>query len=271
MNRKVIVVYKSDNSDMGRALAKLEKQLKEFKPEYIARERLMEHDTRNAVVVIAGGDGTLLGASHRILDNYSIVLGVKLSDASKGHYAATDLKSGELAPIVHDALNQTLEHIGFEVRRFPRLECVMHTDSGNWVKTDLALNEFFIANTIAYLPSKHILRHELVDSEHISEFQWSSGMLVCTSQGYTGWAAKVHKRLQVCSTEFYYFLREAMNDEKLTAGVVRPGEKLFITSDMHRGYVVPDSFDEYHFNRGTEIEIRMSDRPLNIVRRRVAE
>jgi NAD kinase len=264
MDRKVVVVYKSDNNDMGRALTKLEKELKEFKPTYISRERLNERDTRNALVIIAGGDGTVLGASHRILDNYSLVLGVKLSEASKGHYAATDLKG--LKTLVHHVLDHVKDM--YEVKRLPRLECVMHTDSGNWVKTDLALNEFLIANTIAYLPSKHILRHELVDAEHISEFQWSSGMLVCTSQGYTGWAAKVFQRPLVYDHEFYYFLREAMNNEKLTNGVVRPGEKLFLTSDMHRGYVVPDSFDEYHFNRGTEIEIRMSDRPLNLIRRR---
>ena len=36
MDRKVVVVYKSDNNDMGRALTKLEKELKEFKPTYIS-------------------------------------------------------------------------------------------------------------------------------------------------------------------------------------------------------------------------------------------
>jgi NAD kinase len=268
MDRKVVVVYKSDNNDMGRALTKLEKGLKEFKPTYIARERLTERDTRNALVIIAGGDGTLLGASHRILDNYSLVLGVKLSEASRGYYAATDLKG--VNALMKYIINGKEGH-GFTIERLPRLECVMHTDSGNWVKTDLALNEFLIANTIAYLPSKHILRHELADTRVLREFQWSSGILVCTSQGYTGWASKVNKQVEVFPHEFYYFLREEMNNETFTTGVVRPGERIYITSDMHRGYVVPDSFDEYHFNRGTEIEIRMSDRPLNIIRRKVAE
>jgi hypothetical protein len=34
-----------------------------------------------------------------------------------------------------------------------------------------------------------------------------------------------------------------------------------ITSDMHRGYVVPDGWDEVHFNRGASITVN-ADAPL---------
>ena len=32
-------------------------------------------------------------------------------------------------------------------------------------------------------------------------------------------------------------------------------EETTITSDMHRGYVVPDGWDEVHFNRGATITV----------------
>jgi hypothetical protein len=32
-------------------------------------------------------------------------------------------------------------------------------------------------------------------------------------------------------------------------------ESTTITSDMHRGYVVPDGWDEVHFNRGATITV----------------
>ena len=34
-------------------------------------------------------------------------------------------------------------------------------------------------------------------------------------------------------------------------------ESTVITSDMHRGYVVPDGWDEVHFNRGASITVNL--------------
>ena len=34
-------------------------------------------------------------------------------------------------------------------------------------------------------------------------------------------------------------------------------ENTVITSDMHRGYVVPDGWDEVHFNRGASITVNL--------------
>jgi len=265
--RKVIVVYKSDNNDMGSALTLLKKALAEFKPDFIPREKLLERDTRDALVVIAGGDGTFLGASHRILDNYSLALGVKLSETSRGYYTATDIKG------VHALVYHVLHHVPstYEIVRLPRLECVMHTDSGNWVKTDLALNEFLIANTCPYLPSRYIIRTVDRGGHSMEERQMSSGVVVSTKQGFSGWSKHIPGATeQVIASDMLVIVREPMDPYRL-ANIYVNGicEKLFIVSEMHRGFVVPDAFDEYHFNRGTEIEVRMSDRPLNIVRRKV--
>ena len=38
-------------------------------------------------------------------------------------------------------------------------------------------------------------------------------------------------------------------------------EPTVITSDMHRGYAVPDGWDEYHFNRGAVIKVDL-DGPI---------
>jgi len=276
MDRRVVVVYKSDNDDIGEALAKLRKELDGFNPTYIPREQLLEQDTRNALVIIAGGDGTLLGASHRILDNYSIVLGVRLNSKSKGYYTTTNLNG--LAYLVARVLNR--KFVGYKIDRLPRLECVMHTDSGNWVKTDLAINEFLISNTCPYLPSRYTIK--VVDNrgyeEGAGEYQRSSGVVISTMQGFTGWVKNIPGSIEPDNPEnISVVVRECMESTKvcnkvfpynLTSFLVDTShQKLFIISEMHRGFVVPDAFDEYPFNRGTEIEIRMSDHPLNLVRR----
>lgn len=263
MERRIVVVYKSDNGDTGDALRVLETALRQYDPVYIPREKLLEKDTRGALVVVAGGDGTFLGASHRILDSYSLVLGVRLSGTSRGFYSSVDVKDlGKMFP----RLLSGKEGVDFKVRRLDRLECVMHTDSGNWVKTDLALNEFFIANTCAYMPSKYTLT-----ANWESEYQRSSGLLVCTGQGYNGWVVWSRGALPVPDPgvhRMFLRVREPMllSEKGLAIQDVWIHDKCIILSDMHRGFVVPDSFDEYHFNRGTELEIRVSDRPLNVVR-----
>jgi NAD kinase len=260
MERKIVVVYKSDNNDTGEALKLLEAAFRQYDPVYIPREKLLEKDTRGALVIVAGGDGTFLGASHRILDNYSLVLGVRLSARSRGFYSAVDIQD----------LEKTLprfltgkEGIDYKVERLDRLECVMHTDSGNWVKTDLALNEFFIANTCSYMPSKYVL---IVDGKE--EVQRSSGILVCTVQGFYGWVrwAQGHELYLHApeATKMFLYVREPMLGIKNQERWIQ--DRCFVRSDMHRGFVVPDSFDEYHFNRGTELEIRVSDKPLNVVK-----
>ena len=38
-----------------------------------------------------------------------------------------------------------------------------------------------------------------------------------------------------------------------------------ITSDMHRGYVVPDGWDEYQFNRGATITVDLSGPVLQLL------
>jgi len=303
--RRVVVVYKSDNGDIGKALVELQKQLKGCDiAAFIPREKLVEKDTRNAVVIIAGGDGTLLGASHRILDDYSQVLGVRLKGESVGYYTAVDVENLARAMVELESS----EEEEYEVHRLPRLECIMHTDTGNWVRTDLALNEFFIANTCAYMPSKYTLLYQYPDGTRSGEYQRSSGVLVCTHHGYSGWVQWARgggkERAQydfnsnveiqnnsLCNVmngkkrkyrpaqlpdvlrpetvldkdQFFFHVREPIGAITLDDQRLGPTQKLLLQSDMHRGFVVPDSFDEYHFNRGAEIEIRMSPKPLNII------
>ena len=132
-SRKLVVVYNSENGDMGTALGVLEGVVDDYDPTYIPRERLLERHTRNALVIVAGGDGTFLGASHRILDNYTVVLGVRLKLTSVGHYMNVDIHRLKKAlPLILKGK----EGKDYTIERLPRLECVMHTDSGNWVKTD---------------------------------------------------------------------------------------------------------------------------------------
>jgi NAD kinase len=283
MPRRIVVVYRSDNGDVGEAMVEARAQLAGLDVAYIPRENLLKKDSENAFIIVLGGDGTLLGASHRILDNYSIVLGCRLRESSVGYYCSADVK--DLRTTVDRILNGK-EGVDFTVDRLSRLECILHTDTENWVRTDLALNEFFLSNTVPYFPSRYRLRilrrysNEFDHTDYIDSEQRSSGLLISTPHGYEGWMRHARNGEDpetdvpmdddaVRPPVFHVCVRELMgdaNDVTSTYWAIDRNDKVFVRSDMHRGYVVPDSFDEYHFNRGTELEFRLSDRPLNLVR-----
>ena len=42
-------------------------------------------------------------------------------------------------------------------------------------------------------------------------------------------------------------------------------ESTTITSDMHRGYIVPDGWDEVHFNRGATITVNAEAPQLRLL------
>jgi len=258
MRDRIVVVYQSENNDLGNTLQILKKSLKDRKCEFISRDNLLERDTRNALVIVAGGDGTFLSSSHRILDGFSVVLGVRLRETSVGAHLTCDLKDIQKALRVIDS---GVEGNDYRVERRERLECVMHTGEGNYVRTALALNEFFIGNTCAYYPARYSIH---IDGTE--EYQTSSGILACTKHGYTGWTkwSNYGKALDWNGHKcFFVRIREPMgeiyNQNLFTT------DSINIESDMHRGMVVPDSYDEYHFNRGTRVEVRLSNNPLNVI------
>jgi len=54
-----------------------------------------------------------------------------------------------------------------------------------------------------------------------------------------------------------------MIEEKM--GLIGPGLTTTFTSDMHRGYVVADGWDETHFTRGATISVSLDGPTLKLL------
>ena len=229
-----------------------------------AREQVRRADfIGRDLVIVLGGDGTLTSISHNI-DSNTPVMGVNSHprsddpDGSYGFYMDCDVETFEKD--LEAALNGTAI-----VNRLPRLQATIETTSGNKIKSDPAMNDLLIANTHQYAPSKYHMRRGDIDTKQVS-----SGLVFSTWLGQGAWFNQIARESSLgnaddSDTHYLVIARDIdsqITDERYMAWTSEP---TVITSDMHRGYVVPDGWDEYQFNRGASITVDLSGPVLQLL------
>ena len=276
----VLVVYKKNFEEVhDKALAAVRDALDELVRDrgtaisYKARETVSREDfVDRDLVIILGGDGTLTSIAHSI-DSDTPVMGVNShpqdddEDGSYGFYMGSDTK--HFAEDVRSALDGT----GI-VNVLPRLQAEIVTTSGKTVLSDPALNDLIIANTHQYQPSIYKLERG-ADGGHgnIDTVQRSSGCLFSTFLGQGAWFR------HVVNIEGATFPMDEVNERYLFASRDLPraeraddgsywawtGRPTVMTSDMHRGYIVSDGWDETHFTRGARVTVDLSGPTLQLL------
>ncbi len=276
----ILVVYKKNFEAVhDRSIESIEQDLRRLvtssgaRVDFNAREKVRRADfIGRDLVVVVGGDGTLTSIAHNIGAD-TPVMGVNshpISDDSEGSVGfymdsdptsfAADLDSA----LAGDAIENTL----------PRLQAEITTTSGNRIRCDPALNDLLIANTHQYQPSKYRLQRE-ADGRHpaIDIDQRSSGVLFSTFAGQGAWFR------HVCAIEGIRFADDEVDSHMLFVARDLPradrdddgnywawtSAQTIMTSDMHRGYVVSDGWDETHFTRGSTVTVDLSAPPLRLL------
>ena len=266
MTANVLVVYKKNHERVhDRSISSIEKVL--FDAEDVnhtmrAREGVSRADfIGRDLVIVVGGDGTLTSICHNI-DAETPVMGVNShprsvdSDGSLGFFMDSSVE--DFSEDLQTALRgQAIINI------LPRLQATITSTSGNVIRTDPALNDLLIANTHQYAPSKYRLQQAGLD-----EKQQSSGLLFSTWLGQGAWMKHIADISTLSATaddrDDHYFMvaRELADGE---CEMTWSAETTVVTSDMHRGYAVPDGWDEYHFNRGAVIRVDLKGPCLRLL------
>jgi hypothetical protein len=275
MTRDVLMVYKKTHEPVhDESLAAVRGTLEEFvtdgrvRLDVKAREKVSRADfIGRDLVIILGGDGTLTSISHNI-DSSTPVMGVNSHprdddpNGSLGFFmdSTVDTFPADLeAALAGEAI----------VNSLPRLQATITSTSGNKIVSDPALNDLLVANTHQYAPSKYRLQRGEIDLE-----QHSSGLLFSTYVGQGAWFAHIADSSEVAIAEdeidshYLVVARDLYRAERgahREAYIAWTNEVTVLTSDMHRGYVVPDGWDEYHFNRGATISVSLDAPRLNLL------
>lgn len=211
------------------------------------------------LVVAVGQDGLVANVA-KYLDGQS-VLGVN---------PAPDRFDGVLLHISAERLGITLKAVaardcGFEQRTMAQARL----DNGEGL---LALNELFIGHR------SHQSARYVISADGYDENQSSSGLIVSTGTGATGWARSI---MEATATSFLlapeenalaYFVREPFpsisTGTQLRAGKLS-GSALGVTSRMNEGGVIfADGIEGDHlaFDWGRELTIGIAEQRLNLVR-----
>ena len=274
MVSNILVVYKKNFEEVhDRSLEEVRSVMDALVAErgvnvgYTARETVRRADfSEPDLVIVLGGDGTLTSIAHSV-DEKTPVMGVNShprvgdGDGSYGFYMGSDPSS--FAQDVSAALDGDAI-----INVLPRLQAEIETTSGNIIRCDPALNDLLVANTHQYQPSKYRLQRGAIDC-----MQYSSGCLFSTFLGQGAWFRHVvdieDADLPIGDINDHYLFaaRDLPRPDRINDGSYWEwtNERTVMISDMHRGYVVGDGWDESHFTRGATLTVDMGGPILNLL------
>ena len=236
--------------------------------DYSARETVRRADFIECdLVVVLGGDGTLTSIAHSV-DSDTLVMGVNSHPRSEDEEGSYGFYMGSDPTNFASDIRAAIEGTAI-VNRLPRLQAEIETTSGNKIRCDPALNDLLVANTHQYQPSKYrIQRGQNVDCK-----QYSSGCLFSTFLGQGAWYRHVVDiegtafPLSEVDNHYLFVARDLPRAERRGDGSYWEWtqQPTVMTSDMHRGYVVSDGWDETHFTRGATITIDIQGPELQLL------
>lgn len=269
---KVALGLKQSHQAHQQSLASVQRTLHKLGVKVVTRWRAHFRSTRSFDLVISlGGDGTLLDASHRILDDTPLI-GIN-SDPHKSVGAlccgtaeqiaqlVEALRSGELRPT---KLSRIRIRIDGEEVVGPTLNDVLlaHVCPAGLTRFDMAIAPTEIAR------GAHSGRNRTHFSHHRG-----SGVWVATATGSTAAirsaGGKVmrprSKRLQYLIREPYVALGQP--PPGLPRGFIQQGEALVLVSRLRRGMLWADGvYRNLHLDYGQQVVLDLHPAPLHLIR-----
>ncbi len=254
---------RSGHADHMETIEEVQRAMAELRADVTWHDRPHDFriDGRCDLVVIVGGDGTLLGASHGVGPGVPL-LGVNSAPAhSVGFFCGA--KKGEAREAIASALAGTLRRT--ELAR-------MQVDLNGKLLLDRVLNEALFCHASPAATSRYILRQLNESGEAIAEEeQKSSGLWVGPAAGSTAAQRSAGGRvLPLASSKLQYVVREAYRPHgealSMTLGLVDEREALTIKSKMRRSCLFLDGDHiAYDVTIGDVVTMRRSDEPLIVL------
>ena len=212
------------------------------------------------LVVAVGQDGLVANVAKYLSGQR--VLGINPDQA---------LFDGILVPFsAHDALQQLIPAMYGDVETQSRVMVEVSLDTGQQL---LALNEIFLGHR------SHQSARYWVDVTTGQEHQSSSGMIIATGTGATGWARSINRSrkdaLELPAPEdrkLAYYVREAFPSNAtgtaISTGLLTDQAQLRVRSEMNEGGVIfGDGIesDYLEFNWGVQAEVRIAQQTLELI------
>lgn len=252
--QNILVVYYVHNY---KTLQLVEQCLQLHKIKFRATRRV--HLTKAMVknkdlIIVVGGDGTFLRTAHHV-QNTPVLAVSSDTKYNEAFYSRATPEN------FSDKFTLLLEG-KYKITKLPRLEAKI-----NGIKAPfLAINEIFAGAVHPFHTSRYTLT-----IRGKKEYQKSSGVLISTKTGASGWASSAtRKPIRITKEGFGYVVREPYfgkhTNPKLLQAALKKNEKVKITSHTHKGIVVVDSTEKmFKFIDNDVLEVKVSSSPLNYI------
>jgi NAD+ kinase len=207
------------------------------------------------LVVTVGGDGTLLWASHRVPPSVPVLAINSAPRHSIGYFCGG--KKGEVKTVIAQALAGELRGTSLTRMKVERDGEVLHRR---------VLNDALFCHASPAATSRYILR-----ARGEEESQKSSGIWIGPAAGSTAAQRSAGGRiLPPNSRRIQYVVREPYHPPsgsyRLRRGLVEPGEKLVIHSQIREGLVFIDGPHVVHeVSMGATLTLSRSEEPLTLL------
>ncbi|MES0824834.1 hypothetical protein [Ruegeria sp. SCP11] len=215
--------------------------------------------TDNDIVVAVGQDGLVANLAKYITSQP--VIGVT---------PGSEMSEGVLTTRRPDEVSNLLDLVSSGLATLePRTMVEARLGNGDGL---VALNELFIGHR-----SHQSARYIIFDGD-AEEYQSSSGVIVSTGTGATGWAKSImtathqHHQLNPTERKAVYFSREPWPSQvsgcSLSSGLVQSSDELLLTSRINEGGVIfADGVEQdfLQFDWGQQVRIGIAARTLNLL------
>ncbi|HNQ34888.1 MAG TPA: hypothetical protein PKN80_02365 [bacterium] len=253
--KRILVVYSEKISSGHRqAVEGVRRRLQGRRYRMVRSQRLCGRDfDRVDLVITVGGDGAFIRAAAFV--ERAAILGIN-SEPEYSEGALTSIRDDEL-----DRLNEFLAgRFATITRQRARAEL-----NGQPLPSS-ALNEIYVGARYQFHTSRY-----LIEYRGVRESQRSSGVLVVTGSGSRAWYHSSGGRpFHYSERRLRFLVREPYSGRlfrpRLLHGEVGPADRIRFESQRQAGgIVVLDAWRTYPFNRGSRLEISLSEWPLTVL------
>ena len=263
--------YEVEHSNFHRELNTLQSRLSKFiKYKIIDREYLSSYIfSTNNIIIVIGQDG-LVANTAKYSNNVPIIAVNPDKNRFDGvllPFDTSDFITGVISVMENKSNSRTLRFAQAKLNDNQRL---------------LAFNDLFIG------ASSHVSARYKISFKNETEEQSSSGLIISTSAGSTGWLSSIFnmaygvtsmfekdlklKRPRIKDNQLLFAVREPFESIRtqigITAGVVQNSNKLIIESLMpSKGVIFSDGIenDFLNFNSGAIAEIGIANEKANLI------
>ena len=235
-----IAIYTFKNNELSKEIS-----------EIVSRNNFSLDEKNPDIVIAVGGDGTLLRAVHRYLDQIDHIKFIGINTGTLGYLMQFSVED----------LDNILRNKMFDTEKYSLLECIVRKD--NQDRALFAVNEFRFEN-----PFHTLIADVYVNNNHLEKFR-GNGLVISSSLGSSAYNKSLGGAVVDSSLEVLELTEIAPIENNvyrsLGSSLVLSREKQISLGIDFKYVIVGYDHESLPLNGVESILVKLSDKKLNLI------